>query len=124
MSDVNRTILGGRLTADPEATFTQDGTARTRFRLASNRTFGSGENRKERVVFIEVTAWRKLAEFAGKYLTKGSKIVVDGQLEQRSWDGPDGQPRSVISLQADDISFAGGKINQANESEAEPEKPF
>lgn len=122
MSDVNRTILGGRLTADPEVINLQSGVSKTSFRFASNRTFGSGENRKEKTVFIEVTAWRKLGEWANKYLKKGMRVIVDGQLEQRSWDGPDGKPRSVISLEADNISFADSK--PANREEDQPEGPF
>jgi len=98
----SRAILVGHLCADPEHRNTQDGTDLTKFRLAVNTGFGD----KKKVMFIDVTCWRKTAEIAAKYLQKGSAVLVDGRLEMDQWtDKESGQMRTKHVVTATDISF-------------------
>lgn len=98
MPNLNRIILVGRLTADPEARSTVEGLPVTRFRLAVNRpNFGQGE---AAVDFIDVVAWRKLAEICGQYLKKGQLTLVDGRIQNRSFEDQTGQRRWVTEVVA------------------------
>lgn len=105
----NKVILGGRLTSDPELKTTQSGLSVTSFRLAVNRRGKDSETD-----FISVTAWRKTAEFITQFFRKGSSICITGSLQTRSWEGQDGQKRTVTEVQADDAFFVDSK------SEAQP----
>jgi len=100
----NKVILGGRLTSDPELKTTQSGVQVTSFRLAVNRRGKDGETD-----FISVTAWRKTAEFITQFFRKGSSICITGSLQTRSWEGQDGQKRTVTEVQADEAFFVDSK---------------
>lgn len=107
MPNLNRIILVGRLTADPEARSTVEGLPVTRFRLAVNRpNFGQGMNRdgsyqgEAAVDFIDVVAWRRLAEICGQYLKKGQLTLVDGRIQNRSFEDQTGQRRWVTEVVA------------------------
>jgi len=103
---LNKTLIIGNLTRDPELKYTPQGTAVCNLRLASNHTFKtkSGED-KEQVLYITATVWSKRAENCAEYLKKGSHIFVEGRLQTRSWDGPDGKKNSVIEIQIENIQF-------------------
>ena len=101
MSDTNVVILSGNLVHDPELKYTEGGKAYTRFRMASNRKYGE----KEESLFIDVTAWEKLAENFCQYHGKGSHPTVTGRLQESKWETKDGQKRSQIRLLADAIEF-------------------
>ena len=101
----NNVTLVGNVTRDPELRFTASGQATATFGLAVNRVWNdrqSGE-RKEAVSFFDVVCWREMAENASESLTKGSRIIVTGRLEQRSWETPEGEKRSKIEVVADEI---------------------
>ena len=109
MASLNRVLLIGNLTKDPELRYTPNGTAVTNLRLAVNRKFKdrTGEL-KEDTCFITITVWDKQAETCNQYLQKGRAIFVEGILQSRSWETPDGQKRSTIDVRAERIQFLSG----------------
>lgn len=101
----NTVTLVGNVTRDPELRFTPAGQATASFGLAVNRMWTdrqSGE-RKEAVSFFDVVCWREMAENAAESITKGSRIIVTGRLEQRSWESQEGEKRSKVEVIADEI---------------------
>jgi single-strand DNA-binding protein len=106
---MNKVILMGRLTKDPEMRYTStNNTALCNFTLAVDRRFSKpGENKQ--TDFFNITAWKNNAEFCGKYFTKGSKIVVVGSLQNRSWDDKEGKKHTVTEVVADEFYFADSK---------------
>jgi len=111
---INRVILMGRLVADPELKTTSGGISVTSFRIAVDRNYvKTGEQRQ--ADFFDVVAWRGSAEFVCKHFSKGSLIAVDGQLQSRNYQTKDGQNRTAIEVQADNISFTGERKDKANE---------
>ena len=108
MASLNKVLLIGNLTKDPELRYTPNGTAVTNLRIAVNRKFKdrSGEL-KEDTCFITVTAWDKQAEICNQYLQKGRAVFVEGILQSRSWETGDGQKRSTIDVRAERIQFLG-----------------
>ena len=111
MIELNKVLITGRLTRDPELKYIPSGTAVCDIRLASSRRFmgkDSGE-RKEESLFINVTAWGKTAEFCNEYMHKGSAIYVEGRLKLETWQDKDGNNRDRISITADRIQFAESK---------------
>ena len=105
MSNGNSVTLVGNITRDPELRFTPSGQATASFGLAVNRVWNDRQTneRKEAVSFFDVVCWREMAENVSESLTKGSRVLVTGRLEQRSWDGADGERRSKIEIVADEI---------------------
>jgi len=101
---VNKVILVGRLTRDPEVKNTTTGKAVATFTLAVDRRFKNKDGQKE-ADFVPIVVWGKQAEFAGQYLSKGSQIGVSGRLQVRSYDAQDGQRRYVTEVVADEINF-------------------
>jgi single-strand DNA-binding protein len=101
LGSLNKVLLIGRLTRDPETRYTTGGAAVLNFGIAVNRRFQdqSGEWRDE-TCFINVVAWRKLAERLSSVLKKGSAVLVEGRLQSRSWEGQDGQRRNAIEVNA------------------------
>ncbi len=119
MYTLNRIFMIGNLTRDPELKFTQAGTAVTNFSIAVNRSWKkqNGE-RQEETTFIRIITWRKLAEICDEYLKKGSTILVEGRLSNRSWTTQDGQKRSTIEVIANNIQFI--NIPRRNQEEEPP----
>ena len=101
---LNRVILIGRLTADPELRYTQNGTAVTNFRLAVDRPYTSQSGQRE-ADFIPVVVWDKQAETCANYLNKGRLVAVDGRLQVRSYDAQDGSRRWGTEVVAQDVRF-------------------
>ena len=97
---LNRVILIGRLTRDPELKYTPNGTAVCTFSLAINRKFN-----KEETDFIDIVVWRGLAETCASYLGKGRLAAVEGRLQVRSYENQEGQKRKVTEVIADDVRF-------------------
>jgi len=109
-SDINRVILIGRLTRDPELKSTNNGNYFCRFSLASNRNIynrQTGESREE-VGFFECVAWGKSAETIHKYLQKGRRICVEGNLRWSSWEGTDGKKQSKVEINVEGFQFLDG----------------
>jgi single-strand DNA-binding protein len=105
MSNGNSVTLVGNVTRDPELRFTPSGQANASFGLAVNRIWNDRQTneRKEAVSFFDVVCWREMAENVSESITKGARVLVTGRLEQRSWDGADGERRSKIEIIADEI---------------------
>jgi single-strand DNA-binding protein len=108
MANLNKVLLIGNLTRDPELRYTPGGTAVVNLRMATNRRYKdkSGEMKQE-VCYITVVAWDKQAEVCNQYLHKGSPLFVEGRLQSRSWDGADGKKRTVIEVRAERVQFLG-----------------
>ena len=106
MIDVNKVLIAGRLTRDPELRYTSSGTAVTTLPLAVSRKYTSktGE-KKEDTCFINVVAWQKIAEFCAEYLSKGRAVFVEGRLQSRSLETDTGQKRSTIEVVAQRVQF-------------------
>lgn len=103
---LNRCILMGRLTADPELKTTPTGVSVTSFSIAVDRNYvKQGEERK--ADFINIVAWRQQAEFICRYFSKGAMIAIEGQLQTRSYQAKDGSNRYVTEVVADNVSFTG-----------------
>jgi single-strand DNA-binding protein len=105
---LNKIILMGRLTRDPELRRTGSGTAVTSFSLAVDRDFKSQSGEKE-TDFIDIVAWRSTAEFVSKYFSKGRMAVVEGRLQIRDWTDRDGGKRRSAEVVADNVYFGDSK---------------
>lgn len=110
---MNKAILMGRLTRDPEMRTTASQVPVCSFTLAVDRRFknASGERQAD---FIPIVAWRQQAEFCGKYFRKGSKMIVVGSIQTRSWDDTEGKRHSVTEVIADEVYFAESKRSDSN----------
>ena len=106
---INKAILMGRLTRDPELRHTGSGTAVCSFSIAIDN--GYGENRQ--TDFINCVAWNKTAEFVEKYFTKGSMIIVVGRIQTRTWEGQDGKKNYATEVVASEVSFGESKRNSS-----------
>jgi len=123
---MNRTILVGRLTKDPELRYTPNGVATCSFTLAVNRTFTNQQGERE-ADFINVVVWRKPAENTANFLKKGSLAGVDGRIQTRSYDGQDGKRVYITEVVAESVQFLEPKKdNQQQEqyNSRQEEDPF
>ncbi len=100
---LNRIVLIGRLTRDPESQYTPSGVALAKFAIAVNRFTKNPETGDYEVDFIDVVAWRRTAEFVTQYLTKGRLVSVEGRLQIRSWVAQDGTKRKAAEVVADGV---------------------
>lgn len=107
MLELNKVMLVGRLTRDPEVSSVGSGTALAKLGIAVNRRWKdkSGEYQEE-VSFIDVTAWGKTADFCGAYLTKGKGVYVEGRLKMDAWEASDGTKRNKLTVTAERVQFA------------------
>ena len=104
MTSSNSITIVGNVTREPELRFTPSGQANTRFGVAVNRRWQDrGGEWQEAVSFFDVVAWREMAENIGQSLQKGSRVIVTGRLEQRSYETKEGQKRSVVEVIADEV---------------------
>ena len=106
---LNRIILMGRLTRDPELRHTQQGTAVASFTLAVDRDFKGRDSSDRATDFIDIVAWRSTAEFVSKYFAKGRMAVVEGRLQIRDWTDRDGGKRRTAEVIADNVYFGDSK---------------
>lgn len=124
---LNRIILIGRLTADPQLRYTANGNAVTNFTLAVNKSF-VGQDGERGADFIDVVVWRKLAEACANHLAKGRLAAVEGRLEIRSYEDQQGVRRKAAEVVADNVRFLDwGKEQTSSSDTDEPdfdEVPF
>ncbi|OGB89879.1 hypothetical protein A2625_05475 [candidate division WOR-1 bacterium RIFCSPHIGHO2_01_FULL_53_15] len=115
----NKVFLIGNLTRDPELRFTTSGIPVASFAIAVNRfkkktdEAGAGSNSAQAVDFINIVAWRRLAEICGEYLKKGRPVAIEGRLQIRSYTGKDGQPKTMAEVVADGMQMLGGRPESA-----------
>lgn len=106
---LNKVIIQGNLTADPDLKFTQSGIPYARFTVAINEK----TSQQETTDFIPVVAWRQTGEFANRYFKKGQQIIVEGKMKQRTYTGDDGKNKSIIEVVAKEVHFCGTKGGSA-----------
>lgn len=116
---MNKCIFVGNLTRDPETGSTNSGISYCRFSIAVNRTYSNANGERE-ADFINIVTWRGLADNCGRYLQKGSKVCVCGQLQTRTFDGQDGNKRYVTEIVADDVEFIGSRSAATGDNESAP----
>ena len=117
---MNKVILMGRLTRDPELRKTGSGVSVTSFSLAVDRDFKSQNGEKE-TDFIDIVAWRGTAEFVSKYFTKGRMAVVKGRLQIRDWTDKDNNKRRSAEVVAESVYFADSKRADAAPQAPDPD---
>ena len=121
MSSLNKVILIGNLTRDPELRYTPSGTALCKFGLAVNRK----SKEKEEVTFVDITAWGKTGETASQYLAKGRQVCIEGRLTYSQWEDDGGKKRSKLEVTAEQVTFLGGKDGGGGrETDSEDDVPF
>ncbi|MDR0293390.1 MAG: single-stranded DNA-binding protein [Oscillospiraceae bacterium] len=115
---LNKIILMGRLTREPELRTTQSGISVTSFTLAVDRDFQRGEERQ--TDFIDIVAWRGTADFVHKYFRKGQLVAVAGRLQSRKWEDKEGNKRVSFEVVADEVHFAERKQDSPQAYGAQP----
>ncbi len=127
-ASLNKVMLIGNLTRDPELRYTPSGAAVCTFGIATNRYYvASDGQKKEETEFVKIVSWNKLAELCSQLLVKGRKVYVEGRLQTRSWETPDGQNRQTTEVVIDDMrildskrDFEGGHDEDAIMTEEAP----
>lgn len=116
MRNFNLTVLEGRLVADPELRYTQNGNALCRFSIASNYSYYKGDDLQEEVSFFNVATWSKLAEQCNEYLKKGRRVLINGRLKQSKWQDEGGHPHSKIEVIGKQVQFL--DLKNSNEEDS------
>jgi len=115
---LNKVLLMGRLTKDPEVKYTTtNNTLVSNFTLAVNRKF-TKQGEEKQTDFLQIIAWSKLGEFCSKYLTKGTQVVVCGRIQTRTWDDNENKRHYVTEIVADEVHFADSKKGEATENKS------
>jgi len=123
--NTNTITVTGNVTRDPELRFTPSGQAVANFGLAVNRSWQNRQTQEweEQTSFFDVTCWAQLGQNVSDSLNKGSRVIVSGRLEQRSWDTPEGEKRSKIEIVADEVGasllFATAEVTKNERREGE-----
>ncbi len=137
--NLNKAILIGRLTRDPEVRTTTSGKQVTSFSIANNTTWKNADGEKqEKTEFHNIVAWGKLGEICGQYLTKGQEVYIDGRIETRNWEGQDGVRRNRTEIIMENMQMGqrsrneggggyapapSGSSNFSNKQASNPAKP-
>ncbi len=115
---LNKVLLIGNLTADPELRYTPSGKAVASFSIATNRSYTSNDETKEETEFHRIVAWDKLAEICSQYLVKGKKVYVEGRLQTRKWTDKEGNDRQTTEIVINELLMLGDKPSDT------PSKPI
>jgi len=125
MASLNKVLLIGNLTRDPDVKMLSSGRPVCNFGLALNRSYKDGEgNRKEEVTFVDVECYGPRAEAIGRFFTKGRSIFVEGRLKLDQWESKEGEKRSAIRVVLDNFEFVDSKQDSAGMSERQPADNF
>ena len=133
MANVNKVFLIGNLTRDVDLRYSPTGVAVARMGLATNRIYKTQDGeRKEEVCFVDIVAFRKIAETCNTYLSKGKQVFFEGYLHYNSWETPEGEKRSKLEVIVESMQFLGGPKSgdeksideDAEGSEASDDIPF
>lgn len=119
---MNKVIITGRLAADPVARTTQSGISCSIFDVAVQRRF-KGQDGKREADFLTVVAWRQTADYCNNYLTKGSRVAVEGSIQKRSYTAQDNTKRYVTEIIADSVEGLGSPNNEQGHAEAHSAPP-
>jgi single-strand DNA-binding protein len=124
---VNKVILIGNLGADPEVRYTQNGTAVANFRIATTETWKKDGEKEEQTEWHRIVTFARLAEICGEYLSKGSKVYIEGRIQTRKWEDKDGNPRYTTEIVAREMKMlsprGAGEGGQTGASQEEPPLP-
>lgn len=112
---MNKITLIGNLCRDPQTNTTQSGATVCTFTIAVNRRFANQDGEKQ-TDFFRIQAWRQLGDVCARYLAKGRKVAVVGELQARMYDGKDGEKRMSLDVQADEVEFLTPRSEQTSES--------
>jgi single-strand DNA-binding protein len=116
MSGVNKVIIVGRLGADPEVKAVGQGSTVTRLNVATSENWmGKDGQKQERTEWHRIVVWGKLAEICGKHLSKGRQVYIEGRLQTRSWEDPQGQKKYATEIVANTVQFLGGASGERSE---------
>jgi single-strand DNA-binding protein len=121
---MNKIVLIGRLTRDPELRYAQSGKAFCTFTLAVDRRFKQQNNNQPTADFIPCMAWDKLAEIVGNNLTKGRRVGVEGHLQTRTYDAKDGSKRSAFDVVVNELEFLDAKQGQQSQGQSQPQQAY
>lgn len=113
----NKAFLIGNLTRDPEVRYTTSGIPVASFAIAINRFRKKGSTAEPEVDFINIVAWRRLAEICGEYLKKGNPVAIEGRLQIRGYTGKDGQKKTISEVVASNMQMLGRKPNPSEPKE-------
>ena len=113
---MNKVYLIGNLTRDPEMRSTQSGVPVRNFSIAVNRRYRNSQTGQLETDFLNIVAWRQLAELCGRYLTKGRKVCVVGSIQTHSYEAPDGTKRNTFDIVADEVEF----LSSGNQNSGAP----
>ena len=119
MADLNKVILMGHLTADPELKQTASGISVCSFSIGVNRRYSKADQSQKSVDFINIVTWRQQAEFVSRYFKKGSSIIVCGSIQTRDWTDNNGQKRYATEVVADEVSFGAPAAAQGGNERAQ-----
>lgn len=111
---MNKVFLSGNLTRDPEVRYTQSGMAYAKMGIAVSRQFSKNSEGQPTTDFFNLTAWGKTAEFCGRYLEKGRRILVEGRVQNDNYEDKNGVKHYGVSIMVDNIEFADSKRNGEN----------
>jgi len=114
---VNKVILIGNLGADPEVRYAQNGTAIANFRLATTETWKKEGEKEEQTEWHRIVTFGRLAEICGEYLSKGSKVYIEGRIQTRKWEDRDGNPRYTTEIVAREMKMLSPR-GSANEGQS------
>ena len=123
---INKAILIGNLGAAPEVRYTQTGTAVTSFNLATTETWVKDTKKEEKTEWHKIVAWGRLGEICGEYLSKGSKVYIEGKIQTRQWDDKDGNKRyttEIVAREMKKLSPKGGSSDHSSSYQEEPPMP-
>ena len=122
---LNKVMLIGNLTRDPNLRYTPGGAAVASFGIATNRSWTSSEGgeKQERVDFHNIVAWSKLAEICGQLLHKGDKVYVEGRIQTRDWKTEEGETRRVTEVVIDNMMLLNGKGGSSSSDDSANEAP-
>jgi single-strand DNA-binding protein len=128
-SDLNKVIIIGRLTKNPETRATQGGTSVCSFSIANNKSWKQGDEKKEQVSYFNCVSWEKGGEIIAQYMHKGDRICIEGRLQQRTWE-KDGQKHSTVEIVVEGFQFlnsksaASGSGQPESKQSSQTENPF
>lgn len=121
---VNKVILIGNLGGDPEVRYTQSGAAVANFNIATQEVWVKDGNKEERTEWHRIVAFGRLGEICGEYLSKGSKVYIEGRIQTRQWDDKDGNKRYTTEIVAREMKMLSPKNQQGGQgSNLSPEEP-
>ena len=121
---LNKCCFIGNLGQDPEIRYTQDGKAVANFSMACSEEWKKDGQKQERTEWVKIVIWGKLAEVAGEFLKKGSKVYVEGKLQTRKWQNKEGQDQYTTEINVHDLLMLDGRSTKPEQNEPQGQEPM